>query len=119
MAVELSGDTGAAIQSHIHVQSARSSTSCHNNYDRSIETFFPYHHPACVPLDWPWSLAKSLSFLKTSLLGGTKQFPSSVLFPFCYPLREFTPYVHDNTLWDWQGGVYERRAHFHIEPALS
>lgn len=40
MAVELSGDTGAAIQSHIHVQSARSSTSCHNNYDRSIETFF-------------------------------------------------------------------------------
>lgn len=109
MAVELSGDTGAAIQSYIHVQSVWGNTPCHNNYDRSMETILwrRYHCPTSVPLDWPWLPAKSLSFLKTSLLGGTKQFPSSVLLPFSYPLREFTPYVHDNTLSDRQGGAFK------------
>lgn len=109
MAVELSGDTGPAIQSYIHVQSVRGNTPCHNNYDRSMETILwrRYHCPTSVPLDWPWLPAKSLSFLKTSLLGGTKQFPSSVLLPFSYPLREFTPYVHDNTLSDRQGAAFK------------
>lgn len=56
MAVELSGDTGAAMQSYIHVQSVRSNTTCHNNYDRTIETIFwrQSHRPTSVPLDWPW-----------------------------------------------------------------
>lgn len=40
MAVELSGDTGAAMWSYIHVQSVQSNTTCHNNYDRTIKTFF-------------------------------------------------------------------------------
>lgn len=92
MAVELSGDTGAAMWSYIHVQSVQSNTTCHNNYDRTIKTFFfPVGGdslcPTSVPLDWPWYLAKSLSFLTTSLLGGTKQFPSPVFFPLGSPLK--------------------------------
>lgn len=40
MTMELSGDTGAAMPSYIHVQSVWGNTSCHNNYDRTIETIF-------------------------------------------------------------------------------
>lgn len=40
MAVELSGDTGAPTQSHVRVQSAQSSTCCHNGHDRRIKMFF-------------------------------------------------------------------------------
>lgn len=119
MAVELSGDTGAPTQSHIRVQSVQSSTCCHNDYNRSIKMFFiylyiyillyslssPYRRPTCVPLDCPWWLTKSSSFLKTSLLGGTKQFPSPAPFPFSSPAGS-SPYVPDNTPWDRQGGVF-------------
>lgn len=116
MAVELSGDTGAPTQSHIRVQSVQSSTCCHNDYDRSIKMFFiylyiyillyslssPYRRPTCVPLDWPWWLTKSSSFLKTSLLGGTKQFPSPASFPFSSLLG-----VH--TICAWQHPVGSAR----------
>lgn len=50
MAVELSGDTGAAMQSYIHVQSVRSNTTCHNNYDNwdnFLATVSPSHK--CSP----------------------------------------------------------------------
>ena len=56
MAVQLSGDTGAPMQSYIHVQSVQSNVACHNNYDRTIEIIFgrQSHCPTSVPLDWPW-----------------------------------------------------------------
>lgn len=52
MAVELSGDTGAPMQSYIHVQSVQSISACHNNYDRTIETCF-FCDSLTVPLVFP------------------------------------------------------------------
>lgn len=38
MAAELSADAGVATRSYILVQSVRSYATCHNNYDRTMET---------------------------------------------------------------------------------
>lgn len=99
MAVELSGDTGAAIQSYIHVQSARG-----NTHPVTIIMTEVLRHIFGSGADVPpvFSLIglgclKSLSFLTTSALWGTKQFSASLPLTFCRPSGELVPYVRDIT----------------------
>lgn len=74
MAVELSGDTGAAMQSYIHVQSVRSNTTCHNNYDRTIETIFCLTVPQVFPLIGLGSLQSHCHFSQLHYLVAQSNF---------------------------------------------